>query len=302
MTFDARGGGPSSGNGAGNLVFGIAAIGIVGAAFTAAFLIFGSGEPTADTVAAAPAPKVIAAAQVPKPFKNKAANKYLQSLAAVDQTAHAKLQKKMSRMSGRSEAKQFEAVLEHGFDVLKDNASDLAKADAKHLDRLLNHARSNLKKAARSNSQWCRGSKYAELEKLGPAGAKKLQRELTAIEGPMQDYALEAMTLLMDAIADARANPVKHGKLTPRDEMAVQGVFMSMMSDPQILPLMMGAQSGQSPEQMMAKLNVCDLGATFVSAVKTLPQDTKGRVWAEVVRETELGGGDFGQFGGLGGF
>jgi hypothetical protein len=79
----------------------------------------------------------------------------------------------------------------------------------------------------------------------------------------------------------------------------MQGLVMSMVSDPQVMPLIMQAQAGASPESVLAKLNICELGATAMLAIKTLPQDTKGRVWAEAIRNS---GGGLDQLKGLSGF
>ena len=78
------------------------------------------------------------------------------------------------------------------------------------------------------------------------------------------------------------------------DKAAMQGVLMSMASDPQVMPLLMAAQTGTDSGELVASLNVCDLGATAVSAIKTLPQPTKGRAFADLVHQMELGGGDLG--------
>lgn len=303
MTFDARGG--SSGSGSNNLVFGIAAVAVVGVAFAGTFMLGGKSSSVPAQAATQTAPIEMAAVKpvsLAPSLTSQEAKAYMIALAAVDADAHEKLARKLQRSAGKSESARFDIIGKHAAKTIKANSAYLEKADARHLDRVLSHTRTSLKKASRANSKWCRGSTYVGLENASAAEIKALQNDILNDEKALQTYSFEVMTLLMEAAADGRDNPVNHTKLTSTDEMAIQGVVMSMMSDPQIMPLLLASQSGQSSEQVLSKLNVCDLGATFVSAVKTLPQDTKGRLWAEIIREAELGGADVGRLGRLAGY
>jgi hypothetical protein len=67
-------------------------------------------------------------------------------------------------------------------------------------------------------------------------------------------------------------------------------MFVSLMADPDVMPLMASLQPGADPKQALKGVNVCNLAATAVSAVKTLPQDTKGRLMAEAMRNMEQNG------------
>ena len=52
----------------------------------------------------------------------------------------------------------------------------------------------------------------------------------------------------------------------------------------------------------LASLDMCQLGATAVTALKTLPQGTKGRAFAEMVRSADFSGGDLSQLKNLSSF
>lgn len=294
MTFDARSGSSNSGNRS-NLLFGAAVLLAVGGGFflTLAMPLPGkTGAPLERPVIIASADS--AAASLPTSFEHTRASKaYFKALRTAAPEAHETLVSEVSSMRSRTPRKQFEVISQHAADVLEAHASDLARANTSHIDRLLDMTRDKLRAASRSNSEWCSGAKYVALSTDDPRQAFRVAQDIVALEGAVQDYSYAALTILMEAIEDARENPVTHGPVTPRDNAALQGVMMSMMSDPQIMPLMLASQSGGRPEDALAGLNVCELASTAVIAVKTLPQGTKGRVWSKTIADAELGGANF---------
>jgi hypothetical protein len=294
MTFDARGGKPPASRN--NALFAVAVVAVVGGAFMLTLNYSGApksgpADPRSQTIAsAAQAPAV----QVPSGWRSKSAKTYFATLSRVDPGASSSLTRRLAKVSGKPLAEQSEVVFEHAADLLKDHAADLARADVHHLDNILVMTRGHLRSASHSGSSWCQGARFADLDKASFADRAVLNRELKMLEEPLRDYGLELVTHLLVAIEDARSNPVSHGPLTQTDKAAMQGVMMSMLSDPQVMPLLMAAQTGADTQKLVTSLNVCDLGATAATAIKTLPQDTKGRAFADLVRQMELGGGDFG--------
>ncbi len=300
MTFDARGGPGGSGN-TQNLIFGGAVVAIVGAAFGLTFMFAGtSSDPAvpqeAQSIVANIGESGSSALAATFEYKREA-RAYFESLKAVDAKAYGALERKLSRASDASDTKRVEIVMQHAASVFKDHSGDLAHANTSHIDNLLDLTRSSLKKASRARSPFCEGERYAGLSSGSAAAQKKAEAMLEDMGTGMNAFSFEAMTVLMNAVLDARANPVRHGKVTSADEMAMQGVIMSMISDPQVTPLIMARQQGKTEEEILAGVNFCQLGSTFLMALKTLPQDTKGRLWAKAVKEAELGGGNMGGFG-----
>ena len=295
MTFDARGGKPPASRN--NALFAVAVVAVVGGAFM--LTLNYSGAPKSSP--ADPRPQTIAAAaqapavQAPSGWTSKPAKTYFATLSRVDPGASSSLTRRLAKVSGKPLAEQSEVVFEHAADLLKDHAADLARADVRHLDDILVMTRDRLRSASHSGSSWCQGARFADLDQTSFADRAVLNRELKMLEEPLRDYGLELVTHLLVAIEDARSNPVSRGALTQTDKAAMQGVMMSMLSDPQVMPLLMAAQTGGDAQKLVTSLNVCDLGATAVTAIKTLPQDTKGRAFADLVRQMELGGGDFGR-------
>jgi hypothetical protein len=296
MTFDARRGKtPEHGS---NAVFALTAIAVVTGAF---FIALKFPDPTSAAKGDSSKSEHTASAQVrprqtPAGLTSKPAKAYFETLARVDPQAAATLDKRLGKASKLPVAKQAEVVFDHASTVLKDRAVDLAKADTRHVDDILTMTRDRLRDASRANSEWCQGSRYTDLDQSVLADRAELARQFEMLEEPLRDYGFELATHLLIAVEDSEAHPVSHGPLTQTDKAAMQGVVMSMVSDPQVMPLLMAAQTGADSRELVKSLNVCDLGATAVTAIKTLPQDTKGRAFADLVRQMELGGADLGGF------
>ena len=125
----------------------------------------------------------------------------------------------------------------------------------------------------------------AHAEKVLRDHADELGQADTKHFDALLDMTFDVMAGLMIAIEDARVHPVQRGTLTRADEAALQGVVMSLMADPDVLPLMVSLRAGDDAKKTLNGVNVCNLGATAVTAAKTLPQETKGRLLAEAARQ-----------------
>tara|TARA_R110000782_G_scaffold142877_1_gene235582 strand:- start:834 stop:1730 length:897 start_codon:yes stop_codon:yes gene_type:complete len=290
MTFDGREGAHRARGS--NALFAVTTLAVVGGAFFLVLNFPGKSKPgaagrDAETMVAAAAMRP---ASLPASLTSKTAKAYFATLARVDPGASAGLQKRLAKASGRPQAEQAAIIFDHAAGLLKVHAADLARADTRHVDAILTMTRDRLKSASHAGNTWCQGRQYAGLDPSALGNKAALNRELEMLEEPLRDYGFELMTHLLVAIEDAGTNPVARGALTQTDKAAMQGVVMSMVSDPQVMPLLMAAQTGTDSGALVASLNVCDLGATAVSAIKTLPQDTKGRAFADLVHQMELGG------------
>lgn len=234
-------------------------------------------------------------------FKDRPSRAYLAALQVADPKTYAALEQRVLNTPNASQADLRQFVTKSTEDLVMRNAAVLAKADARHLDAMLNHGRKGLKSAARAGSKYCRGSYYASMSGMEPQEIERLMDEMLSAEGAFYAFGMELNTMIAEALTDARANPVRHGKLNSRDEVAMQSLVLSLMSDKQVMGLMMAGNSGADLEGALQKVNVCDLGDTLLAAIRTLPQDTKGRVWSEAMAEANSSN-PFSNLGGISGF
>ena len=288
MTFDARKGSPAPTSGRQNMLFAGATFAIVCGAFFTVLSLPRKGE--APPRAEASHSETIAAA-VPMPrLPGEAAEVYFVALGRIDTDAQSALSRRIGKAGKLDDHDLADLVLEHASDVLKAHAGELAMADTRHLDDLLDLARDRLRAASRKRSKWCEASRYADLRDIEFSDPEQLQREMSEFEAPMRDFAFEALTGLMAAVEDARVNPVTRGALTRADQAALQGMVMSIMADPDVMPLIISLKTDADARQALKGVNACDLAATAVIAAKTLPQDTKGRLLAEAMKNVEKNG------------
>ncbi len=105
--------------------------------------------------------------------------------------------------------------------------------------------------------------------------------ESTAYGSRGYQFNMKASRQLVELAAAGRDLPELDRKLKPEDEQAVQAVVLSIMSDPQFVRMMQMSMAGESSQQqMMAKLDICKIGRNVIQAMKSLPSDTKSRLWA----------------------
>lgn len=289
MTFDARGGkGPAISS---NAMFAGVVVAVVGGAFLAV-LNFPTLSDKGETPQAVIAVAETDTSHAPDGFSSEPAAYYFETLARLDPSASASLQSRLEKAGGKTAMDQANIVLTHGAAMLKERAPDLAHADTRHVDAILVMTRDRLKSASRAGNIWCDGNQYADLDESALRNPAPFEQTFARLEGPLQDYGYELMAHLLLAADDAASNPVARGPVTHADKAALQGVVMSMLSDPQVVPLIMAAQTSADPDELRRKLNMCELGATAMTALKTLPQDTKGRVFADLVRQMAEGNAD----------
>lgn len=99
---------------------------------------------------------------------------------------------------------------------------------------------------------------------------------------------MRANAKFIELAARGRNAPKPDGKLNADDENALQSVFISFVTDPQLMNAMQGAmfQSGGNAEDMQravaAKIDICQLGRSLVTKLERLPAATKGRILAAV--------------------
>ncbi|MAU68546.1 hypothetical protein [Hyphomonas sp.] len=281
MTFDARKAQKAPASGQQNALFALLTLVVVCGAFFAVLSLphkaAGHDSTRLDKVSAL-------TTEMPN-LPGEAAESYFAALGKVDPKAQEDLSRKIARAGKRDDAALTQLIMAHAEMVLRDHADELGQADTKHLDTLLDMTRNRLRQAARKRSKWCNAARYADLADMEFRQPADFELAMAELKAPLQDYSFDVMTGLMIAIDDARVNPVQRGALTRTDEAAMQGVVMSLMADPDVLPLMVSLKAGDDAKKTLNGVNVCRLGATAVTAAKTLPQETKGRLLAEAARQ-----------------
>ena len=280
--YDARGGSSSSNS---NAVFGAAVIGVVVAAFAA--VLFWPSEPASAPVLVAQTTERV---EVTASFESKEERAIALAIAEIDADAYQRFETRLA--SGEmSIARRDEIILEEFSTIVLANVDVIGQADVKHFDAILSDVRKGLQSASRADAKLCKGATYADLQDMKPRQVEAFMRKEFMNNAGVRKFGLKLTHRILDAIADARTNPVKHGKMDASDDRAVQGLVMSLISQPEIMSLAMAANSGASADAALAKTNICQLSVAVLKAVDTLPDRTKGRIWAQTFDEVQKQGG-----------
>jgi len=205
------------------------------------------------------------------------------SLLELDAAAHAQLTRNLKNSTNQANA--IDTTLTEIEAVLRAHAPLLASADVRSFDALLTLSRNGLRKAAHAQSQYCLGTHYD-----GLGTGTKLQRSafsLTkefAVQIPAAgQYVIDASTVMLQAATTAQGTPALNGPLTTVDRAAIEGVRQSILADPDMKEIFAAFQSEDDFSPDVAKIDMCTAAASAITAIATLPQDTKARIWAALV-------------------
>ena len=286
--YDARG---SSQPVAGGLGFGLAVIGVVTVVFFAILnmpSMTGPGKSPVEKTRADTAPETTLFTT----FEDEATRDYIAALRETFPSAASDLEDAVRKASAR-DADRVELgllVLQAGADDIATSAGRLARADVEHVNALLDLSQTALQDLSRSGAPYCKGSDLIHFASLSEQQLYSAVFDRVGHGAGLYEFGLELNTILLDAIRDARASPVLHGQLSAPDQQALQRLGLAVMTDPQIVRLL--TTEGKSRSEMdavMRDVNFCDLGVKILGRVDELPDTTKGRVWAEAMRQIESG-------------
>ena len=217
---------------------------------------------------------------------------YVATLNRLSPRSAQRLEKDVSRAikNGANKDELADLVMQSVMTELISNSQHLARADVKHLDALLNLSESGLRTMSRSNSKWCKGAHYERLIGSSPQAMQYMVQENFGYSSPAYDWGIQFNTVMLEAIADSKANPQTYGKITSADERRLQRLAMTLVSNPEIMKLA-AIQGGNkaATQRAIRGLNFCSLAVTGIDAVQGLPKDTRGRLWAEGFRQMDNG-------------
>lgn len=287
--YDARG--PQTGNNS-NLIFGAAIIAVIAIAFFG-ILMMPSGSKSAGPVPMAATSDTDSLA-VLGALDDPSTVRFVSTLQRVAPDAANRLDSEISDAvkRGADQKEVVNLVLQVIQDDMPAVMKHVAKADVKHFDKVLSHMKTGLQKMQGGGGKWCKGATYENLADQNPVKVQRMIEREFAYGSAGYEWSMELSTLILEAAEGGRTNPQSYGKLTSRDESAMQGLMFKMIGDPQVMKLM--TMQGASKAEMAKasrNINFCALGVTALKGLEGLPKETRGRLWAEGLRQ--VGSGDF---------
>ena len=207
------------------------------------------------------------------------------SILELDKSAHADLEEKLKQSANQADAIGITfAEIET---LLQTLAPMLAQADIHYADAVLARTRDGLRSAAANSNPYCQGTNYSAFRQ-GPdpmRNALIFARELTSQIPEIGQYSADIATLMLQAATNARHSPASYGPLTSVDKAAIEGVVSSLLDDPDIKKIALTLKTKQAVAPVLETMDVCIVSIAAITAISTLPQDTKARLWADIVSD-----------------
>ncbi|WP_300381755.1 hypothetical protein [Henriciella sp.] len=192
--------------------------------------------------------------------------------------------------TGRSHARLGLVLLHAGAEDIRDNLDRLSRADTEHFNALLDHVRNGLERLSASGAPYCMGDDLLAYASLPKQEFYEVVFEHLEHGTPLYNFAATTETLLMNAVRDARKDPVLHSGIAAPDQASLQQLGLSLMTDMRLSRLL--TTEGKRRTQMDAafsETDFCVLGVDIITKVDRLPDVTKGRLWATMMRLLESG-------------
>ncbi|MEM0986334.1 MAG: hypothetical protein AAGJ32_08815 [Pseudomonadota bacterium] len=283
--YDAR---PNKLFGDGNLLFGIATIIVVGGCFAGAMMVPGLGGQADDAIVAEAETAISAPLADPEALNAALSSpdeqRFLKTLLAIAPDRYINLQQTFADETIDASSRMA-IVQETAINTVIEQADLLSFASGQSLNRVLDGAIRDLKTAAGSGTKYCKGETYADVAGSPEAAVMNWASRQDLNDEDFYPTAMRMNADILELVRQAQTNPARHGLFTKSDEMEIQKVMISVMADPDVIGVM---TAGDDKAGALTTLNVCAVGAKALGALRTLPDETKGRAWAAFLRRADV--------------
>lgn len=184
-----------------------------------------------------------------------------------------------------------------------DRSEDLKhvlRADVRHIDKLLRMVQTGAAALSKQAPRYCRPATYESFQNMD---AGKVSDEVThafSYGSRGYDWLVRFHFLTLKAVEAGRDHPKRYGRMTRKDERAVQGMLVQLIPRRQFSELIkLQGASEAAQKRAIAKMNMCDVVAETLLVLNRLPEDTRGRMIGEVRRYAEREAFFKGRLGGL---
>jgi len=112
---------------------------------------------------------------------------------------------------------------------------------------------------------------------------------------PQYDWAMGWMTTILKAARQGQVQPTRYARPGFRDEAILQQEGLALGSEQWALGLQIAAfansegTSYAKMQEVVSGMNVCELGIAVETVSGRLPEDVRGRIWADLMPEIMIG-------------
>lgn len=218
---------------------------------------------------------------------------YLNTLDATFPASANELQAALinARRRGADDAEINLMILQAATGEIMANLDRLSRADVGYLNEILSLTSERLETLNGSGEPYCQGSDLVRFAGLAEQDLYRTVFEYLETGDPLYEYLLDVNAILLDAIRDARSDPQVYARPGQSDMNALQTLGLSIITDPDItLLLTTEGKSRTEMDEALDSVNFCTLGTRMIGRVQNLPEQTKGRIWYEGLRQLRING------------
>lgn len=279
MTFDARE--SENTNGSSGFIFGGIVALLAGCVFAAVFSLPQPSSAHAQQQAFG----LVTIQQIKSEKMSDTATRYFKALERVAPQEHAALIATTSTPLPLNQDVHTLAA-QHGMTFLRSKLSSVASIPTQTIDTALDETRTELWIASRERHPLCGGQFYSGLLSSDAPAPSSIDERVEWIKVQNPDVTLNLLTALIEGVENIELEnsaPEPRGLLTKQDKIALKGIGMSLASDEQLAAVFIPNLPKEAQLAAIEKIDSCQLAATAISAIKTLPQGTKGRAFSDAV-------------------
>lgn len=199
-------------------------------------------------------------------------------------------------IAGGADAQEVsELVLEALFGQFRAQAGAVKAADSGQYQVIIAELAAGLRDLKASGSDWCNGARIADF--LAQDEQDLIPSLLAEFPygSPQYDWAMGWMTTVLGAASRGQSAPRRYARPSFRDEAILQQEGLALGAEQWALGLQIAAfanSEGTSYAQMqevIARMNVCDLGIAVETVSARLPDDVRARIWSDLMPEIMIG-------------
>lgn len=284
--YDARN--SSNFEGQSGLIFGIITIAVVVTAFFGVLLMPGGDKESAGLLTAQNEAENVILTKL----DDRHTKRYVMALSRISPEAAEQLNQDAAEALADGASKNDLARLVQATfnEDISGVMGDLAKVDVRHINEMIGFTKDSLQGLSSSRSKWCKVSTYERMQSQPPEELFDLVLNGMDYTSPLYRFGVQGNAIVFEAVADARDNPVRHGRMTREDKKALEGLALKMMMNPEIQKLArVQSMSPLQKQQVISNTDACKLAIAAIDVVDSLPDGTKGRMWAEGFRQFDRG-------------
>lgn len=188
-----------------------------------------------------------------------------------------------------------EITLEALFAQFQEQARHIKATNAAGFQAIVSDLASGLTQLKASDSAWCEGRTIAQFLSQNESDLVPTLLAEFPYGSPQYDWAMAWMTTVLSAARQGQTRPNRHRRPDFRDEAFLQQEGLALGSEQWALGLQIAAfanSEGTSYANMrdvVAGMDVCDLGIAIDTVSGRLWPDARARIWADLMPEIMVG-------------